>query len=139
MKVESRDPDNAATVDQQAYSSFCMLTLGIPSHALEELEIRFVPTIPGKPEASAEFRRTVAGVSLIRICTVSSRQQRRSQAQLNTSLLEETKHFNDYVATGRCHAPAHLALPHDERPAEQMARAFVEQHKQRQLIRLESV
>lgn len=133
MKVVSRDPENAATVDEQAYGQFCR-QLGIPLRALEELEIRFVLTIPGKPQARAEFKRTVAGISLIRLCTLNLRQQRYSTGQLNAYLLHETKHFSDFIATGRCHAPAHLSLSHDERPAEQMARAFVGQHKHQQLI-----
>jgi hypothetical protein len=136
MKVVSCDPDNAATVDEQAYGRFCKQQLGIPPRALEELEVRFVRTIPKKPHAGAEFRR-IAGKSLIRVCTLDKQQRRYSRSQLNKYLLHETKHFADYCATGRCYAPDDLLLTHDERPAELMARAFVEQHKQRQLIQLE--
>ncbi len=134
MNVRNLDPESTATVDLRAYKQFCAV-LGIPPHAFETLEIRLVPDFPKKRHAGAEFRGK-RGACLIQVRTRDNQQRLYSPRQLNAYLLHETKHFHDFCATGRCYAPEDLALPHDVRPAEQMARAFVQQHTQLQLIYL---
>jgi hypothetical protein len=132
VKVTNLDPGSTATIDQQAYEQFCA-HLGIPQRALETLEVRLVPDIPEKRHAGAEFRGR-RGACLIRVRTQDNSQKRYGARTLNTYLLHETKHFQDFCATGRCYAPGDLLLPHNARPAELMARAFADQHQQWCLI-----
>jgi hypothetical protein len=132
MKIVHCDPNNPYTLDGQAYLRLCNL-LGTERSDREDLEIHFVLTIPEKPYVPADFRRT-GGRSLIRVRTLDWNQRRYNSRQLNQFVLHETKHWADYSATGRCHAPGHLLLPHDNRPAERMATAFARHYKHTQLI-----
>jgi hypothetical protein len=133
MRILSFDPDAAMLqVDQQAYEVFSQ-ELGIPQRELDTLEIHFVLDLPGKPHAGADFQGK-RGVCRIRLRTQDTQQRRYNAIILNRYLLHETKHFQDFCATGRCYAPGESSLPHNERPAEMAAGMFAEQDKYWRLI-----